>query len=514
VLTTHVRASARETAVRPVASPRVRTAIGLLFVLLVAGALRAYQLRDQPVFLDEDQYTVSVIRLDSLSPVSIGRMAAQVVKPPLPLLSQALLTHVTGDAVTAGRLVSASGGLATTLLTYFLGRRLSQDRASAGLLAALAYALSPVAVLHERMVLPDSLLTATALAAVLFSWSAVEQAGPRLAALAATIGFFAVQMKLPGVVTAVAPAPAVLANLPLTRRRAGVAALAVAGPVASYLFLRLSPLGPYLAVQDDARLALFTSWQANSEVLWDSAQTYVPAGIGALSVLGTVWMARVKPAYLVVVLGMLGVWVAPWLFISNFAPSRYYLPAVPYLAALAGVGAMWLIDGSGRRRRSARTLASVTVVGALGTLGVLAEGVAVDRPSAHLSQLDDWQYRSGWPAGVLYARAAELVLRSGHIDGRIYMINWQHLIAAGAFDAAPGQSWVVSPGGAFPPNAQGELLVMIDNVHFDATGQLVELAPRRYLDQLRRAAPDAELVGYFPQPDSNNFVAVLHVRRA
>jgi len=131
----------------------------------VAGGLRTYRLRDQPVFIDEDLYTAAVIRLDSWSPRSIGRMAAQVVKPPLPLLIQALLAHATADAVTAGRLASAGSGAVTTLLTYFLGQRLGGGRSSAGLVAASVYSLSPVAVLHEGMVVHDGLLTETAVGA-------------------------------------------------------------------------------------------------------------------------------------------------------------------------------------------------------------------------------------------------------------------------------------------------------------------------------------------------------------
>ena len=47
-----------------------------------------------------------------------------------------------------------------------------------GALAASVYALSPLAVLHERMVLHDGLLTPAALGAVLLGWSAIERAAP------------------------------------------------------------------------------------------------------------------------------------------------------------------------------------------------------------------------------------------------------------------------------------------------------------------------------------------------
>jgi len=131
----------------------------------------------------------------------------------------------------------------------------------------------------------------------------------------------------------------------------------------------------------------------------------------------------------------------------NFAPFRYYLPAIPYVAALAGVGALWLVG----RARARRILAGIAAIAALGTSGVLSLGVSADFSSAHLSQLDEWQYRSGWPAGGVYARAAELIAGARDIDGGVYLIDERHLVAAGAFDPTPGQAWVIAPDSPLPP---------------------------------------------------------------
>lgn len=49
---------------RPVGGVRVRSATGLLLVLLVAGALRGRQLTGSAGLIDEDLYTVADLKLD------------------------------------------------------------------------------------------------------------------------------------------------------------------------------------------------------------------------------------------------------------------------------------------------------------------------------------------------------------------------------------------------------------------------------------------------------------------
>ena len=115
--------------------------------------------------------------------------------------------------------------------------------------------------------------------------------------------------------------------------------------------------------------------------------------------------------------------------------------------------------------------------------------------------------------GAVYASAADLTARATGVDGRAYMINAQHLIAAGAFDAAPGHAWIVDRVVCSRPR-HGQLFIMIDKVGVDAAGQLVDEAPGQRLDQLRRAAPGSQLVGFFRQPDSPHGVAVPHRAQA
>jgi 4-amino-4-deoxy-L-arabinose transferase-like glycosyltransferase len=510
----------RANVVRPVAL-HARSVVGLVLLVLLGSAIRAYRVTDQPVFMDEDIHTQAVLHLDRVSRRSIARLVMEVGKPPLPFVSQAVLTRAVGDAVTAGRLQSAAGGVATIVLTYFLGRRLAGGLAGAGFVAASMYALSPVAVLHERMVLQDGLLTPAALGAVLVSWSAVERADARRALLAGALGALAVQIKVPGVGTAAAPLLVLVATPPATRRRVLAAAIAAMGPLLCYFSLRLSPLWTSYAIQDQERVKPFSNVHTNLQNLWDSAQTYVPGAVWLLIAVGIVCLVLARPRYLWLVLGMLAVWILPWPFISNFDPSRYNLPGVPYLAALAGVGAMCLISGL-NRKPAAAGLATVAVIGALAASAALSVGVSADLRSARLTRLDDWQYRSGWPSGGAYASAAELVASTSDVDGRIYMVDSRHLIGAGGFNAAPGRAWVVSKGNSLPSDARGDVFVILDNVGLNAAGEPAqESAPvnadesdtATRLADVRQAAPGARVVGYFAPPGSNLGVAVLRAHR-
>src|SRR5215212_3526677 len=137
----------------PLDSPRHKLASPLILalILLVAGLLRLYRLEAWPVFVDEDNYTQAALEMLRLPwPEAFWRSSQPpTLKPPLAFLVHQLLIPTVGDPVVAGRLLPALSGLATTALTFLLGRRLANN--AGGLAAASLYALSPAAVLHERM---------------------------------------------------------------------------------------------------------------------------------------------------------------------------------------------------------------------------------------------------------------------------------------------------------------------------------------------------------------------------
>jgi hypothetical protein len=144
---------------------------------------------------------------------------------------------------------------------------------------------------------------------------------------------------------------------------------------------------------------------------------------------------------------------------------------------------------------------------------VPAVRVASDLAAAPLSALDDWQYRSGWPAGTRYARAAELVANQTTTSGRIYMVDGRHLVGAGAFQPSPGKAWIVQTDAAIPSDARGDLIVMVDDVDLSSAGALIDAGGAANLRRLGEQVPGATLLGYFAGADSQSSVAVLRVAR-
>ncbi|NTW03874.1 MAG: glycosyltransferase family 39 protein, partial [Oscillochloris sp.] len=72
-------------------------------------------------------------------------------------LALAILTHVPGDPLLPARLFSVAGGLGTLVALQLCGRQLGYERA--GMLAGFLYALAPLAAIHDRLAIPDSMLT-------------------------------------------------------------------------------------------------------------------------------------------------------------------------------------------------------------------------------------------------------------------------------------------------------------------------------------------------------------------
>ncbi|HEX9439856.1 MAG TPA: hypothetical protein VF909_09250, partial [Roseiflexaceae bacterium] len=72
----------------------------------------------------------------------------------------AALMRLPGDPLILSRLLSIACGLATLGGLLLLGRAL--DQPEAGWLAGLLYAGAPIAALHDRLGLPDSMLTSVA----------------------------------------------------------------------------------------------------------------------------------------------------------------------------------------------------------------------------------------------------------------------------------------------------------------------------------------------------------------
>jgi 4-amino-4-deoxy-L-arabinose transferase-like glycosyltransferase len=172
-------------------------AAALALILLAAGLLRLTSPAAWPVFCDEDNYAFAVAQMRA-QPVSawVREVARCCAKPPLVLMAAVPLGRALDSDLVALRVLSGLGGIVTVAGCFVLGRKLGGT--AAGLATAALYALSPWAVLHERMALLDGPVAALVLVAALAAWEAVERSSWRLALCAALLGAAAVWAKQPG----------------------------------------------------------------------------------------------------------------------------------------------------------------------------------------------------------------------------------------------------------------------------------------------------------------------------
>jgi 4-amino-4-deoxy-L-arabinose transferase-like glycosyltransferase len=140
------------------------TAIALA-VLCLAAALRLYGIQRQG--LTGDEYTIHYFTTGASLFEYLGLNAYRVPDnlPGYPALLY-VWTQLLGTGVTKARLLAVLLGLVSCALVWRIGRLVSGCRTT-GLVAALFYALSPLAIFHDQAVRPYPLFMALALLSVL-----------------------------------------------------------------------------------------------------------------------------------------------------------------------------------------------------------------------------------------------------------------------------------------------------------------------------------------------------------
>ncbi len=272
--------------------------------------------------------------------------------------------HFTAHAYRLARGVQAVYGVAAVWLTFLVGRRLFS--ATAGLVGALALALSPWHIHASAYFKPDVLLVLTTLAAFLWSLQADERPTAARHALAGAGVGLALSSKLTGGLAAL---PLVFATALRARREPRrLALLALAGASSAALFFAANPYWrTYLLYMD--KLGREYAWKAAAR---DLAYARTPAltlrfltdSLGLVAVVCAAAAAAVllfrlvrrrqpprdpvptavlllfPPAYL------LGYMAA----VPQFKPNNV-LPILPFVALLAGWAVLAAVGRlTGRRR--------------------------------------------------------------------------------------------------------------------------------------------------------------------
>jgi len=306
-----------------------------------------------------------------------------VDKLPASLWIQGLSARLFGFSSWSILLPQALAGVASVLILYRLVRRWQGD--VAGILAALAFALTPVAVVMFRLNNPDALLTLLLLAAAWALWSALEKGSTWiLMGCGALVGFAFLTKMLEALVVlpAFALVYVVCARPRLGRRLLQVMAAAAALVVSSAWWVAIVELWPAAGrpfiggSADNSVLDLVFSRSAgylgsagpvpnfsgaagwlrifNAE-LGGQISWLVPLALVGLG--AGLWLTRRRGRTDLARAGYLlwGAWTLLYLGVFSWATGvlhpYYAVILAPSVAALAGAGsvAMWRLGRANRR---------------------------------------------------------------------------------------------------------------------------------------------------------------------
>jgi 4-amino-4-deoxy-L-arabinose transferase-like glycosyltransferase len=449
--------------------------IGLLTICATAVALRFWAFARIP----SDPFYDAAVRSMGLSWHNFFYGAFEpggtlsIDKPPIDLWLQVLSTKVFGFTSESVRLPEAIAGTLAVPLLYDVVRR-GCGRA-AGLSAAAALAVLPVAVMTSRSDAMDTLTGTVLLAAAWVIVAAPPARRRRAVLIAAALAGVAFEIKLFQAAVAF-PGLCVLAWLSLTRpaerpralRGAGLVFLAVAAawPVAASLlpgphpwpigstngqlwnvilvFNGLNRLG---AATGATSVPLGPSpWRLFSPPYWDvlgfQLLVALVAGGVALLVRRRRWFARgraeqpLRPA----VTAGFGVWlVCGFVFFSvqGWVRMRYFEAFTPAVAAIGGIGLVWLVRELAHRRDWGPALTSGVIVVSLAA--VLAWPLSTSARVARTGTFDS-QTLGALPAAQVESLHAYLAT---HQHGTRYELAASSAVLAGPLIVRDGQPVVV-----------------------------------------------------------------------
>ncbi len=392
-----------------------------------------------------------------------------VDKPPAAIWIMALSARVFGFSSWSMLVPQALAGVASVLVLHRLVRRWAGE--IAGLLAALAFALTPVAVVIFRYNNPDALLTLLLLLAAWGVWSAVESGSTcKLALAGVALGFaFLTKMLMAFMVLPAFTVVYLLFGPPRLSRRvvqlaAALGAMLVSGgwwllvvglmPEAgrpyvggttgnSWLELVTSRTGGYLSTAaQTAQSSGDPGWlRVFNNLLGGQAAWFVPVALaGLVAGLGLSRRAartdRVRAGYV-----LWGLWTLVMMLVFSYVQgtfhSYYTVVLAPGVAALAGAGSveLWRI---GRKTKRLCWLLPAVIAGAAVWSGLLLMRVSGYAPGLALAVI----VTGGVASLILLAVAlwpARLRARRGLLLGAVVVGAAALLAGPLAFDVSTAQ---------------------------------------------------------------------------
>ncbi|NTW02807.1 MAG: hypothetical protein HGA19_16260, partial [Oscillochloris sp.] len=290
------------------------------------------------------------------------------------------------------------------------GRQLGSERA--GMLAGFLYALAPLAAIHDRLAIPDSMLTMVGAFLLVASirYARGATASRREALGIGALVAAAALVKLSGLLLAATPMLAVLILGAPDQRRWRLGQLRLSLIVALAALAMLAPFHyggaeRQKVVNETSRITLTMQ---NVGQIGNWLLRYLPGPLLILPLAGLAGSRRQDPGNpqetrderrAIFFLLMTGLALpSAFAVVGGSLVSRYILPAWPALLLAAALGAQMLWQ-QGAWRIAARGLVGLGLGTAVLWGGFFGLRYSTDPRSTPLDSYDRWQYTQSWTAG-------------------------------------------------------------------------------------------------------------------
>ena len=521
----------------------IRMVAEILLVILLALALRLYDLLILPIFLDEATYLNWAAEIwDQRTLMALFIPMTDDGKQPLFMWLAGGVSYVFPDPLMAGRVVSALAGALSAAGVYLAGRWLAGG--TAGLIGGLLYAVVPFNVFYDRLALVEALLNSAGVWTLALSiyLSSRAKSLPRAVVTGIGLGMalgIGIWTKMPAVFMLGFP---VLAGLLLTRReKRRMAAWGFATGAGSFLFfaglLLLSPNADSIFDKSSSfsepawTLVTFPieRWIGNLQRYWDWFVAYLPAPLWVVVLASAVWGLVRRTRVAMFLLGSWACFTMPTVLmaITRIYESRYVWQGVfPLLLILgimlAAIYQSWMAWVGRHSRGADRSLPASAVAGAIflaivGPSLMLDQQLLVDPPAAPLPATDYSLFITGWSSGYGFPEAVSLVReRAAELtkDGQPVIVlgyYWRGHTHAGLklyLRRMPNTFFYVDMHLARDPEgflaawrSHGVPVLVVGNQGIENLGAF------------ERGVPQARRIGFFPKPGGISSFRVYEVAR-
>jgi len=380
----------------------------LLGLVVVCLSLRLVNLNALPIFVDEADTVRSATLIGAHPGAPTWLISLNLGVYPLFPWLVAPFTRLIHDPLLASRYAAAGIGSIGLIGVWATARLLWGLRV--GLLAAVFYAVSPLLVFHNRMVVPDGLVATCGAGALFFAAQLSRSARTRDACALGLCLAAGSLTKIFALTLLLLPLLAVISALPEQRRSVRKKALAAALlGVLPLLWLLSTPQSVEHRIEVQTRMVsmgaipdiIFTQLHVFAVALW----THITPPVLALALIG-LWSIRRERAILLVgswaILSSLLRVIAPFSYIT---PRHFVYVAIP-VVILAARGLDELIGAIPRFVRHMPSWAVVLLGAGIAICPALAQDdVMITAPAnAPFLPFDRSQYVTGWPSGYAIRR--------------------------------------------------------------------------------------------------------------